>query len=78
MKLSFLWFRATDRSNDVLDQNQVDLIARNGNDFDKFFNNNSISDDIKMEIFLRISKLRLDILQNELINYVQEKYTISI
>ena len=62
MKLSFLWFRATDRSNDVLDQNQVDLIARNGNDFDKFFNNRFISDEIKIDIFFKISKLRFDIL----------------
>ena len=74
----FLWSKAVDRTSEVLNENQINLIARNGNDFDKFFNNNSISDDIKMEIFLKISKLRLDILQNELINYVQEKYTISI
>ena len=74
---SFLWLRAVDRSNEVLDQNQIDLIARNGNDFDKFFNNNLISDEIKMDIFFKISKLRFDILQNELVHYVKEKYDVS-
>ena len=74
----FLWSKAVDSASEVLDRNQIDLIARFDNDFESFFNNSSISDNIKMDIFFKISKVRMHILQNDLIRYVKEKYDVSV